>query len=74
MTVLPAWMYGDPADVAERNEQREIHRAEQQTKVIVELAERKPRRHYGLVNDDTVRRINQQRVRELVAAAKERGR
>lgn len=31
-TVLPSWMYGDPADVAERKEQGEINRAERKAR------------------------------------------
>ncbi len=59
MSTLPTWMYGDPADVAERKEQGELARLE-----------RERRRKYGNVGDSTVRWIKRLRLREIVAAAK----
>lgn len=69
--VLPSWMYGDPADVAERKEQAEIGRAERQARQECERAAREQRERFGLVGDGTVRLIKQQRIRQLVAATKE---
>jgi len=71
--VLPGWMYGDPADVAERKEQGEIDRADRQAREACERTAREQRQRYGLVGDQTLRLIKQLRVRELVAAAKARG-
>ena len=70
-SALPSWMYGDPADVAERKEQGEINRAERQVRERAGHAEAERRQRYGLVGDETVRMINRLRVRELVAAVKE---
>ena len=62
--VLPQWMYGDPADVAERVEATEIRTEERR--------QQKLRQHshsvtFGLVSERTVRLIKQIRIRELVA-------
>jgi len=57
--LLPAWMYGDPADVVERIEQAEIARVERARK-----------RKYGLLGANTVRLMKQLRIRELVATVK----
>jgi hypothetical protein len=63
MTALPAWMYGDPAEVAERIEQAEIARVERARKC-----------KEGLLGASTVRLIKQMRIRELVSKAAEGGR
>lgn len=60
--VLPAWMYGDPADVAERLEQGEIARAE-----------RAKKGRDGLLGAGTLLLIKRMRIRELVAQAMTRG-
>lgn len=60
--VLPSWMYGDPADVAERVEQAALARVEREKK-----------RKYGLLGASTVRLIKQLRIRELVAKAMMKG-
>ncbi len=60
--LLPSWMYGDPAAVAERVELAEIARRE-----------REQRRKYGLLGAGTVRLIKQMRIRELVANVKRGG-
>ena len=60
--VLPQWMYGDPADVAERVEAGVIRTEERR--------QQKLRQHsvtFGLVSERTVRLIKQTRIRELVA-------
>lgn len=62
-TVLPAWMYRDPAEVAERVEQAELARVERARK-----------RRDGLLGAGTVRLIKQLRIRELVAKAMRGGR
>lgn len=62
-TALPSWMYGNPADVAERIEQAEIARVE-----------RKRKRATGLLGAGTVKMIKQLRIRELVAKAMRGGR
>lgn len=67
MTALvPAWMYGDPADVAQRKEQTEINRAERKAHELPQNAGVVRRERYGLVSDETVRLVNRARVRELM--------
>lgn len=56
--MLPSWMYGDPADVAERIERAEIANIE-----------RERRRKYGLLGPGTVRLTKRMRIQELVAKA-----
>lgn len=65
--ILPAWMYADPADVAERTEtgERRAHlRAilppDPDTSV-------KPRPNYGLVGAETLRLIKRKRIQELMS-------
>jgi hypothetical protein len=60
--LLPSWMYGDPADVAERVELTEIARVERERK-----------RKHGLLGAGTVKLIKQMRIRALVAIAKRGG-
>lgn len=64
--ILPAWMYADPADVAERieNGERKAH-----LRAIIpadSIPAGKPRPNYGLVGADTVRLIKRARIRELM--------
>lgn len=63
MPTLPAWMYGDPADVVERIENGHVLAQARQA----ERATRQHRARYGLVSEATVRLINRARIRELVA-------
>lgn len=69
--VLPAWMYGNPADVAQRKEQSELNRVERHAGERLENARVVRRERYGLVSDATVRLVKRERVRELVARVKE---
>jgi hypothetical protein len=69
MNIFPAWMYADPAEVAER-----IENGEKKAQLRVHHADlsgfdtvAKPRRSFGLVGAETVRMIKQARIRELVA-------
>ena len=61
--VLPSWMYGDPADVAERIENGELARQARRD----DQALRGRRAGFGLVTEGTVRLIKRARIRELVA-------
>lgn len=63
--LLPSWMYGDPADVAERLERAEIARAEREHR----------RTHKDrLLGAGTVRLIKRMRIRELVGKVMKGGR
>jgi len=55
--LLPSWMYGDPADVAERIERTEIARVER---------ERRRMHKDRLLGAGTMRLIKRMRIRELV--------
>lgn len=71
MKVFPAWMYGDPATVAERVEFTEL-RAEERARVRAILREeelRAARRvSYGLISASTALLIKRARIQELVRA------
>jgi hypothetical protein len=59
---LPSWMYGDPAAVVERIEERAI--VAQERRATRELQAHRQR--YGLVSEATVRLIKRARIRALV--------
>lgn len=64
--ILPAWMYQDPAEVAERIETGE-RRAHLRAILPPDPGpSAKPRRNFGLVGADTVRLIKRKRIRELM--------
>jgi hypothetical protein len=74
MKILPAWMWRDPAEVAERIENGAIAAARRQlcgerTDLCVLRTDPKPRTEYGLVGAATVRLIKRARIRELLAQA-----
>lgn len=60
MSVLPQWMYGDPADVAQRMEAAAIHLADR----AIEEARRRPRPRAKLCLA-----VKRARIRALVAEA-----
>jgi len=64
-TALPAWMYGDPADVAER--------IELQTIAKVKREQAKRRAHEAGLTPVTVRVMRRLRIQELVRNAKNGG-
>ena len=75
MNIFPAWMYRDPADVAERveNGERKAHLRVHHADLSGFDAVEKPRVSFALVGAGTVRMIKQARIRELVARARKGG-
>lgn len=71
MKVFPAWMYGDPATVAERAELTEL-RAEERARVRAILREEELRAatrvSFGLISANTALLIKRARIQELVRA------
>jgi len=63
--ILPAWMYADPADVAERIETGE-RRAHLRAILPDSEPAAKPRPNYGLVGAETLRLIKRKRIQELM--------
>lgn len=68
--ILPAWMYHDPAEVAERIETGE-RRAHLRAILPPDPGPpAKSRPNYGLVGPETLRLIKRKRIRELVRGAR----
>lgn len=63
---LPAWMYDDPAEVVQRKQQAEINKAMRAAKRLAE----EHRARFGMVSQGTVRKINQQRIRQAMRGNK----
>lgn len=61
---LPAWMYADPADVAERIETGE--RRAHLRAILPPESPAKARPNFGLVGADTLRLIKRARIQELM--------
>lgn len=62
--ILPAWMYADPATVAERIETGE--RRAHLRAILSPESPVKARPNYGLVSAETLRLIKRNRIRELM--------
>jgi hypothetical protein len=73
MRVFPAWMYRDPADVADRIETAEARAAERERLREIdrerEFSTVRKKVSYGALTAVTVRLINRTRIRALVSRA-----